>query len=228
MVSPALMGAALGAGSSLLSGITQRDANSRERRRFKRMVRGRRTSPEGQALSSAIERLRGLSERLPGQIRSNLRGQAVAQQQANLGKLNRSLAQRGYTSGSGVYGQAQRGAMGDLMNQQQRAEIGTGRLQSQLLGNLGNLSQRAGQYFNPMNMGPQEQFIDPTSIIGNAAMGGLLGSKLFGGGAPQAQGGTGTQVLSGGFNDVPFGYDTQQMSGGYRPPVTDIEQGFSF
>ena len=179
MFSP--MGAGLMAGSALISGISQRNANERERRRFRRMLKKRRTSPEGQALSSAVSRYRELAETLPGQIRSNLRGQAVAQQQANLAKLNRSLAQKGYTSGSSVYGRQQRGAIGDLISQQGRIENQTGQLQGSLLSGAGNLAQRAGQYFNPMAMGPEEQFIDPMSIITQAGIGGILGGELFGG-----------------------------------------------
>ena len=206
------VGAAIGVGSSLLSGISQRSANSRERRRFRRMVRRRRTGPEGQALTSAIERLRGLSETLPGQIRSNLRGQAVAQQQANLGKLNRSLAQKGMTAGSDVFGRAQRGAIGDLIGQSQRNEVATGQLESQLLGNVANLSQRAGQYFNPMAMGPQEQFIDPTSILNQGALGGILGGMFNqGGNQNQVPAGQST-VLSGAFNDNPFSFNPAQQN----------------
>lgn len=215
-------------GSALLSGISQRNANARERRRFRRMIRRRRTSPEGQALTSAIERLRGLSETLPGQIRSNLRGQAVAQQQANLAKLNRSLAQKGYTSGSQVYGSAQRGAIGDLINQQQRAEIGTGQLQSQLLGNLGNLSLRAGQYFNPMSMGPQEQFIDPTNILGSALVGGLLGGRARGAGQNLT---TNSRLLANYDNAmIPSGWNTANigMSMPRGLPVLDVQEGDVF
>ena len=109
------LGAGLLAGSALLSANAARGAQERERSRFRRMVRRRRTSPEGQALSSAIARLQGLSETLPGQIRGNLRQQAISRGQANLQRLNQSLAQRGFTAGGDVYGRAQRGQIASNM-----------------------------------------------------------------------------------------------------------------
>ena len=194
------LGAALLGGSALMSGISQRDANARERRRFRRMVRRRRESPEGQQLQGAISELGRLAGTLPGQIRSNLRGQAVAQQQANLAKLNRSLAQRGMTAGSGVYGRAQRGAVGDLIRQQQNIETSTGRLGADLQSKLGNLSLRAGQYFNPMAMGPEEQYINPMDIVTQAGIGGILGGRMFGG----AQGGIDWANTPSGASDFGF------------------------
>ena len=223
--------AGLMGGSALLSANTARQAQERQRGEFRSMMKKRRTSPEGQALSEAVARLRGLSKDLPNQIRSGLRSQAISRSQANLGNLNRSLAQRGMTSGSDVYGRAQRGQISNTMSDLTNVETQAGQFESSLLGNLGRLSQSAGNYFNPMQMGPQEAYIDPMNIIGQGMMGGFLGGELFGGGGQDGTMSNNSSILGNYDNAmIPGGWDMASTGSARsaRLPVLDIQRGDSW
>jgi len=211
-------GAGIAAGSALLGGMAAKRANEREQQRFRKMISRRRTSPEGQTLQGAIERLRRMSETLPGEIRANLRQQTISRGQANLQRLNQNLAQRGHTAGGDTFGRAQRGQIASNMQTFGNIENQTGQLESQLLGNLANVSQRAGQYFNPMAMGPEEAYIDPSQILGQAAQGGLLGGYMGWGGEGQQQASQGTPmslVRDYPYNTTPGQFDI--FSGGSDP-----------